>query len=80
MSREALQNLVRIGSLKAEPPSRIEFEGLLRSGQRQNHIEQQPQSDIDHIQRRLTRYCTLEFNRRGVENQSTGTRKRHRAA
>lgn len=32
MSREALENLVRIGKLKAEPPSRTEFEGLLRSG------------------------------------------------
>lgn len=32
MSEEALQNLVRIGKLKIEQPSRTEFEGLLRSG------------------------------------------------
>jgi len=34
MSEEALQNLVRIGKLKPELPSRTEFEGLLRSGER----------------------------------------------
>ncbi len=28
----ALENLVQVGQLKAEPPSRTEFEGLLRSG------------------------------------------------
>lgn len=28
----ALDSLVRIGKLKAEPPSRAEFEGLVRSG------------------------------------------------
>ncbi len=34
MSDTALANLARIGQLKAEPPARAEFEGLLRSGQR----------------------------------------------
>ena len=34
MSDKALANLVRIGKLKAEPPAQIEFDGLLRSGQR----------------------------------------------
>jgi hypothetical protein len=34
MVNEALANLVRIGQLKSERPSRTEFEGLLRSGQR----------------------------------------------
>ena len=34
MSETSLANLVRIGKLKSEPPSRSEFEGLLRSGQR----------------------------------------------
>jgi hypothetical protein len=34
VNRNALENLARIGTLKAEPPSRAEFEGLLRSGQR----------------------------------------------
>jgi Rad3-related DNA helicase len=28
----ALDNLARVGQLKAEPPSRAEFEGLVRSG------------------------------------------------
>ncbi len=32
MSEDALENLVRIDKLKVEPPSRAEFEGLLRSG------------------------------------------------
>lgn len=32
MSRTNLENLVRIGKLKAEPPSRAEIEGLVRSG------------------------------------------------
>jgi hypothetical protein len=34
MVNEALANLVRIAQLKSERPSRTEFEGLLRSGQR----------------------------------------------
>lgn len=34
MSHPQLDNLVRIGQLKAEPPSDIEIQGLLRSGQR----------------------------------------------
>lgn len=32
MKRSNLENLVRIGQLKVEPPSRAEVEGLLRSG------------------------------------------------
>jgi len=28
-----LDNLVRIGQLKAEPPAQAEFDGLVRSGQ-----------------------------------------------
>jgi len=31
---EALQNLVRIGKLKAEPPDQTEFDGLIRSAAR----------------------------------------------
>lgn len=34
MSEDALENLMGLGSLKAEPPSRTEFQGLLRSGRR----------------------------------------------
>lgn len=34
MSENNLENLARIGKLKAEPPARAEFEGLLRSGRR----------------------------------------------
>ena len=34
MSHPQLDNLVRIGQLKAEPPSDAEIQGLLRSGQR----------------------------------------------
>lgn len=34
MSHPQLDNLVRIGQLKAEPPSDIEIQGLMRSGQR----------------------------------------------
>jgi len=33
MSSPELENLVRIGKLKREPPSRQEFEGLLRSAE-----------------------------------------------
>jgi len=33
MSTSPLDNLVRIGQLKAEPPAQAEFDGLLRSGQ-----------------------------------------------
>lgn len=32
MALPALDNLVRIGQLKSEPPSRSEIEGLIRSG------------------------------------------------
>ena len=32
MPSKQLDNLVRIGKLKAEPPSRLEFAGLVRSG------------------------------------------------
>jgi len=34
MSEPNLENLARIGKLKAEPSARSEFDGLLRSGQR----------------------------------------------
>lgn len=34
MNQDALNNLVRIGKLKPEPPSRSEYDGLLLSGQR----------------------------------------------
>ena len=34
MSQKQLDNLVRIGQLKAEPPSEAECQGLLRSGVR----------------------------------------------
>jgi hypothetical protein len=34
LKRTNLENLVRIGQLRAEPPSRAEVEGLLRSGRR----------------------------------------------
>lgn len=33
MPSSPLDNLVRIGQLKAEPPAQAEFDGLLRSGQ-----------------------------------------------
>ena len=33
MTIDALDNLVRVGQLKRERPSKAEFEGLLRSGQ-----------------------------------------------
>lgn len=32
MTREKLENLARIGQLKAQPPTRKEFDGLLSSG------------------------------------------------
>ncbi len=31
MGKPELDNLVKIGSLKAEPPSRVEFDGMVRS-------------------------------------------------
>ena len=34
MPERALDNLVRIGQLKPEPPAKAELEGLLRSGSR----------------------------------------------
>jgi hypothetical protein len=34
MNRTNLENLARIGKLKSEPPSRVEVEGLVRSGLR----------------------------------------------
>ncbi len=34
MSRPQLDNLVRVGQLKAEPPADVEIQGLLRSGLR----------------------------------------------
>ena len=34
MTKRELDNLVRIGQLKPEPPARTELEGLLRSGSR----------------------------------------------
>jgi len=33
MPSSPLDNLARIGQLKAEPPAQVEFDGLLRSGQ-----------------------------------------------
>lgn len=32
MTSSALDNLVRIGKLKAEPPAQAELDGLIRSG------------------------------------------------
>ena len=40
MSTSPLDNLVRIGQLKAEPPAQAEFDGLLRSGQVRLHDAQ----------------------------------------
>jgi hypothetical protein len=37
MTNAALANLAKIGQVKTEPPTRAEFEGLLRSGQRRLH-------------------------------------------
>ena len=33
MTSSPLDNLVRIGQLKLEPPAQAEFDGLVRSGQ-----------------------------------------------
>ncbi len=44
---------------------------------RQDHIERGLARDIDHVQRWLARYCTLELDGLGVENWTLGTRKRH---
>ncbi len=38
MGRENLDNLVRIGKLKVEPPSEREIAGLIRSGRRRNRL------------------------------------------
>ncbi len=46
----------------------------------QVNIEPGPARDIDCIHRKLAGHRALELNRRSVENQTTGTRKRHRAA
>lgn len=45
MSHPQLDNLVRIGELKAEPPSEKEIEGLLRSGRRR--LEDAPKGDLN---------------------------------
>lgn len=37
MSRTELDNLVRVGSLKSEPPDQREFDSLLQSGRRRLH-------------------------------------------
>jgi hypothetical protein len=41
-----LDNLVRIGKLKAEPPARVEFEGLVRSGRARLKDAQNPQLSV----------------------------------
>lgn len=56
-----------------------ELEGSNPRGKRSDHIEPAPARDIDHIQRRLARYRTLELGGPGVENRTMGIRKRHRA-
>ena len=51
MNRAKLDNLVGIGRLKFEPPSRTEVEGLLRSGRRRLHdaanVALNPESRFD---------------------------------
>ena len=37
MSADSLKNLARIGQLKVEPPSRMEFDGPVRSGSHRLH-------------------------------------------
>ena len=50
MKRPNLENLVRIGQLKAEPPSRAEVEGLVRSGR---HRLQDAENDTLNLESRF---------------------------
>ncbi|MCP4933106.1 MAG: hypothetical protein GY927_02630 [bacterium] len=57
MSETALASLAGIDQLKVEPPTRIEFEGLLRSGQRRLlPNEQWRVLDQAHRKRNLAEY------------------------
>lgn len=47
MSKEALDNLVKVQQLKTEPPDRAEFDGLLRSGQVRLRDAQSPQLSME---------------------------------
>ena len=42
MSLPELDNLVRIGKLKEEAPSQVEFDGLIRSGQLREPLIKSP--------------------------------------
>ncbi len=45
--RETLQNLAKIGKLKAEPPDQAEFDGLLRSARNKLPDAQNPGLNLD---------------------------------
>jgi hypothetical protein len=55
MTQRELDNLVRIGQLKSEPPAKAEFEGLLRSGNRRL-------SDAERIELSLESRFDLTYN------------------
>lgn len=47
MTREKLENLARIGQLKAQPPNRKEFDGLLSSGNSRLHDAQREELSLE---------------------------------
>jgi len=75
MSEEALQNLVRIGKLKIEPPSRTEFEGLLRSGARRlqdsqnNTLNLESRFDLSYNAAHALALATLRWHGYRSENR-----------
>jgi hypothetical protein len=50
MTRNSLENLARIGQLKAEPPSSVEIDGLVRSGR---HRLQDAENDSLNLESRF---------------------------
>ncbi len=45
--RETLQNLAKIGKLKAEPPDQAEFDGLLRSARNLIAVAKELQAAVE---------------------------------
>ncbi len=69
MAKQELDNLVRIGSLKAEAASRSEYDGMIKSARRgltdaQNEsIETDSQFDLEHVPLRSNRDSSVRHCR-----------------
>ena len=74
MSRNELDNLVRIGQLKIEPPSRAEYTGMLESARKRlvdaQHRDLDPDSQFDLAYGAAYRLALAALRREGYRSEN----------